>query len=156
MIRALALLFLLAGCGALEPQTPPPPRYEIQLHSAESWARYYTRIGLGTVLPLAQYPQYGEDVRDHCDFLTSVTKRSWIPLGMSKERGYRLCYETGPFTEREARVMCNRLVMRVQANGGDKVVCEADPANPPPSQEQLNREYERLSSTGRSTPWGSV
>jgi len=145
MYRALAMLLLVAGCGPLAPESPPLPRYEINLHSPESWALYYTRIGLGTVMHLAQYPQYAEDVREHCDFLTAVTQRVWIPLGMSKERGYRLCYETGPFTEKEARVMCNRLVMRVRTNAQDKVVCEADPANPPPPKEQLDREYERLS-----------
>jgi hypothetical protein len=147
MLRTLTCALLLAGCATVAPTTHNPalPQYEIRLDSPDSWARYYTRIGLGTVMRLTHYPQYGEELRDHCNFLTSVTKREWIPLGMSRERGYRLCYETGPFNERQARVMCNRLVMRVRVNDRERVVCEVDPANPPPPQEQLDREYERLS-----------
>ncbi|HEX7927561.1 MAG TPA: hypothetical protein VF678_08220, partial [bacterium] len=147
-VGTLLCALLLAGCAAATPDPPPPkefPDYEIQLHSPDSWAQYYTRIGLGTVMRLTQYPQYEEEIQDHCDFLTSVTKRTWKPLGMSKERGYRLCYETGPFTEREAKVMCNRLVMRVAVNNRERVVCEADPQNPPPPQEWLDHEYEKLS-----------
>ena len=157
MIRTLIVLLALAwGSIALAaaPSTPtPPPGYEIQLHSPDSWARYYTRIGLGTVLRLADYPQYGEEVEHHCQFLTSATHRAWFALGLSKERGYRLCYETGPFTDREARTMCERLVMRVKANTSDAVQCEVDPANPPPPQEELDRQYNNL--TWAALPHGS-
>jgi len=121
-VRTPALLLLLcllaaAPLGARE-------QYRIETRSPDSWARYYQLIGLGTV---RQEPLSDSDLSAlaaHCDFLDQVTGHDWIPLGYSLERGYMLCYRSGPFSAAEATVFCDRLVMTVRENSSGTIVCE--------------------------------
>lgn len=104
-------------------------QYVIETRSPDSWAHYYQRIGLGTV---HRGPHSREDwtaLTTHCDFLEDVTGHPWIPLGYSIEKGYKLCFRTGPFTAQEAKVFCARLVMEVRQNTAQAIVCEKEKDN---------------------------
>ena len=115
----LLLLCLLAAAplGAKE-------QYRIETRSPDSWAHYYQLIGLGTVhqRPLSEAEQAA--LAAHCDFLDQATGHDWIALGYSVERGYKLCYRSGPFSAAEATVFCDRLVMTVRENSSGTIVCE--------------------------------
>ena len=129
-LSATLLLMLGTSIGHARPH-----QYRIDIFSADSWARYYERIGLGTVL---QGPIPRDDwqaLAAHCEFLEDGTGHTWIPLGYSIERGYKLCFRTSPFSLQEAHVLCARLLMHVLANDGDQIVCGGRLAG---------RDYERL------------
>lgn len=98
-------------------------QYEIQTHASWSWAHYYRLIGLGDVREKA-HPSEQAIVEAHCQFLNENTPGKWYPLGLS-QRGYRLCYRTGPFSPSQAAVMCNRLQMRVKENSENRILCSA-------------------------------
>jgi hypothetical protein len=113
---AAALLLLAAPLAARE-------RYRIETHSPQSWARYYQRIGLGHV-HLGPFPEDAtRALHAHCDFLDEATGHDWIPLGYSLDKGYMLCYRSGPFSAAEAGVFCARLIMAVLQNAPELIEC---------------------------------
>jgi hypothetical protein len=119
---------LLAWCGAVaafaEPSLGDKVQYRIDARSADSWAHYYQRIGLGTV---HQGPLSAADwqaLTAHCEGLEDITGHIWIPLGYSIQRGYKLCFRPGPFLRAEAKVFCARLLMEVREQTDHLIVCE--------------------------------
>jgi hypothetical protein len=120
-MKQLALAALLLA-AALAPARADS--YAIETHSPESWAHYYQLIGLGTVLRGPFNGAAHSELTLHCKFLEDLTEMEWIPLGYSLERGYKLCYRTGPFSPDEAEVFCARLVMEVKENLSRRIVCE--------------------------------
>lgn len=131
-VAAACLALLCAGLlpgaawaaeDAATQEAPERQSYRIDARSADSWAHYYTLIGLGNVDRGPHLEVDREALTAHCATLEDLTEHAWIPLGYSIQLGYKLCYRIGPFTWAEARVMCARLRMRVKELTDRAIVC---------------------------------
>lgn len=103
-----------------------PEQYRIHVRSPDSWADYYELIGLGNVRRTRLDTTAWSELTEHCTLLLELTGHVWLPLGYSVQRGFKLCYRTGPFTAKEAAVFCARLVMDVARRVPDQIVCERE------------------------------
>lgn len=118
-MRALLLgAVLLAVASA----TAAAESYTIRLQSPQSWSEYYRIIGLGhTVAPPSEAAAMFLVL--HCGWLEDITGHRWVALGYSAQRGLALCYRTSPYSRREAKVLCARLVMQVAHTGEQAIIC---------------------------------
>ncbi len=101
------------------------------------WTDYYRRIGLGTVQRGPFDAEQARVLGEHCAFLTRTTGLRWLPLGYSREKGYRLCSRTRPFSEHGARIICARLSMAVAQNSLTAIVCRLVQWLPPVGLDDL-------------------